>query len=98
MIIDLARRKKEERLPEYEEIETNDNLDEKIERQENVIKVKKALDQLDDLEKQIIILHYFEDMTGREVAQIVDIKEGNLRVKTHRVLKKLKEIIGDNET
>lgn len=97
LIIDAKRKKKEERLPKYQEIETNDNLDEKITREENASKVQKALDKLDDLEKQIIILHYFEDMTGREIAQIVGIKEGNLRVKTHRALKKLKEIIGDNE-
>lgn len=93
LIIDLSRKHKEESLENYQGIETNEHFEEKIEKVEDTKRVQRALSHLDDLERQIIILHYFEDMTGREVAQVVGIKEGNLRVKTHRVLEKLKEIL-----
>ncbi|OGD86740.1 hypothetical protein A2870_02775 [Candidatus Curtissbacteria bacterium RIFCSPHIGHO2_01_FULL_41_11] len=93
LIIDLSRKHKEEQLQKHQEIASAEDLEEKVEKRENIAKVQKALSQLEELDRQIIILNYFEDMTGREVAKIVGIREGNLRVKTHRALKKLKEIL-----
>lgn len=93
LIIDLSRKRKEEPLLAYQEIETTEQLEENLEKRENIAKVQKALSKLNELDRQIIVLHYFEDMTQREVAEVVGLREGNLRVKTHRVLKKLKEIL-----
>lgn len=93
LIIDLSRKHKEEPLLDYQGIETTEHLEENLEKRENIARVQKALSKLTELERQIIILHYFEDMTQIEVAKIVGLKEGNLRVKSHRTLKKLKEIL-----
>ncbi|MDP2632456.1 MAG: RNA polymerase sigma factor [Candidatus Curtissbacteria bacterium] len=93
LIIDLSRKKKEERLEQYQEIEIESQVEDKIEQREKEAVVQLALAKLDELDRQIIILHYFEDMTGREVAKVVGIREGNLRVKTHRALKKLKSLL-----
>ena len=93
LIIDLSRKKKEERLSPYHDIEINYDLEEKIEKKDNIAKLHQAMAKLTETERQIIILHYFEDMTTREVAKVIGIKEGNLRVKTHRTLKKLKETL-----
>jgi len=93
LIIDLSRKKREERLKPYHDIETNDDLEKNVERQEDVAKIRNALVELDEKDRQIVILRYFEEMTTYEAAKIVGIREGNLRVRTHRILKKLKEII-----
>ena len=92
LIIDLSRKKKEFSLQDYDEPGT-ESLEELIVRQDNIESVKKAIFELDDKERQIIILRYFEDMTFSEIAKIIKVREGALRVRTHRVLKKLKEIV-----
>ncbi|HSX18537.1 MAG TPA: RNA polymerase sigma factor [Candidatus Saccharimonadales bacterium] len=90
LIIDASRKKKEERLENYQNVESDVDFEEQLERKQNVANVRNVLKTLDDVEKQIIVLRYFEDLSQREVATVIGIKEGNLRVRTHRILKKLK--------
>ncbi len=54
-------------------------------------KLKKALDSLlpDDLE--LIELRFFEEMSFREVGQVLGITENYAKVKTYRVLNKLRK-------
>ncbi len=93
LIIDLARKKKEVALENYQAADPAQDLDEKLERHQDIAEVQSALAKLEEKDRQIIILRYFEEMSSFEVAKIVGIREGNLRVKTHRILKKLKQII-----
>jgi len=93
LIIDLSRKKREFSLAEYVEIETEENHEEQIDKQDQIDKVKRALAKLEEIDRQIIILRYFEDMSHFEVARIIGIKEGALRVRTIRLLKKMKDII-----
>lgn len=95
-IIDLSRKKKELPLEKAEHIEARDTLDEDIDRQEKIKQVREALSSLKEEEKQLIILRYFEELSFVEVAKVLNTKEGALRVKTHRVLKKLKDILKHN--
>lgn len=92
-IIDHSRKKKILSLTNHEEIEVNAQLEEKIDKLDNVDKIQKALNKLKDIERQMIILRYFEDLSQIEVARVMGLREGNVRVKTHRVLRKLKEIL-----
>lgn len=96
-IIDLARKKKEFSLTFYEDIETEDDLVEKMHRSDNIDTVKRALAKLSEKDRQILILRYFEDMSHKETAKIIGIREGALRVRTTRLLKKLKEIIQNDK-
>lgn len=93
VIIDLSRKKKEFSLEFYEEIETDDDLVEKMARNENIDKVKRVLAKLSEKDRQILTLRYFEDMSHKETAKVVGIREGALRVRTTRILKKVKELI-----
>lgn len=92
LIIDLSRKKKEIPLPEDLEKEQEEHF-ESIERQEDIEKVHIAISKLQEIERQIIILRYFEELTMSEIAKVVGLKEGSLRVRNHRILKKLKTII-----
>ncbi len=43
--------------------------------------------------RQMIILHYFQDLTIEEIAHVLRLNEGTVRTKLHRARKKLKEIL-----
>lgn len=93
LIIDLSRKKKEYSIEYYEEIQTDENYEEAIDRQDSMEKVKRALAKLKDEERQIIILRYFEEISHAEIAKILGIKEGAVRVRTVRLLQKVKGIL-----
>jgi RNA polymerase sigma-70 factor (ECF subfamily) len=50
------------------------------------------LNELDDAEVQLLELRFFEQRAFKEVAYILDITENNAKVKTYRILDKLKKI------
>lgn len=54
-----------------------------------------ALDKLNERERRIIELKFWGDMDTRSIAEILDMKESNVRVTLHRTLAKLKNILGD---
>ena len=93
LIIDYRRKKKDVPLKEYHDIEKEDNLENEIQRKEGKLQVHTALSRLKEPDRQIVVLRYFEEMTTYEVASAVGMKEGAVRVRLHRILKKLKEII-----
>lgn len=95
LLIDWSRKKKESKLEEHLDLESNGNLIDDIERNATIKIVRKAIMQLDELEQQIITLHYFEELSGVEIASIVGMNEGAVRVRTHRILEKLKGLIGE---
>lgn len=96
LIIDLSRKKKEFSLAAYEDIQTEEDFEENIDKQDAVNKLKTILAKLPEKERQIMILRYFEDVSHKEIGRILGMREGALRVRTLRVLKKLKEMF-DNE-
>jgi RNA polymerase sigma-70 factor, ECF subfamily len=92
LIIDRSRKKKELHINEYQEIETNEDLYKDIERKNNIDVVKQILGKLEETERQIIILRFFEEMDTKEIANILNIKDGALRVRLHRTMDKMKII------
>lgn len=93
LIIDLSRKKKEISIEAIGEISKEENLIEGIAQKEDIQRVRNAMAKLPDVDRQIIILRYFEEMSHSDIAKIINIKEGALRVRTIRLLKKLKELI-----
>ena len=58
--------------------------------------VKKALQNLKEDYKEIIVMHYLNDLEIPEIAQSLGKKEGAVRVKLHRALKALKKKLENN--
>ncbi len=54
-----------------------------------------ALKKLNERERRIIELKFWGDMDTREIADVLSMTEGNVRVTLHRALGKLKNILGD---
>ena len=49
------------------------------------------LENLEEKEVQLIEMRFFEERSFKEIAEILDITENNAKVKTHRVIKKIKD-------
>ena len=63
----------------------------KIELTLEMERVKKVLHNIKPVYADVIIWHYVDDLSSKEIAQILKRKEGNVRVIIHRALKVLKE-------
>lgn len=56
--------------------------------------VRRALGQLGDEDRQVLSLTYSEALTSAEIARRLGISEGNVRVRRHRALRRLAEVLG----
>ncbi|MBI5603485.1 MAG: sigma-70 family RNA polymerase sigma factor [Deltaproteobacteria bacterium] len=83
-------------LPEYESNETtpinifNPGSPEEIAGQKEIIdQVKKALDKLDEAEKEIVILKHYQELTFQQIAVRLGIPENTAKTNFYRTLEKL---------
>lgn len=53
-----------------------------------------ALDQLPEEAREIVTLRYFQRLSAREIAEIMDSTEGAIRTRLHRILKQLRDSSG----
>jgi RNA polymerase sigma-70 factor, ECF subfamily len=73
----------------------SDDIEEDLQT-ETEEKLLKAFEKLSDEEVQVIELRYFENRSFREVGYILKVTENNAKVKTYRLLDKLKTLIKKN--
>ncbi len=76
-----------ENLAQIAEDAGEENLEERIES------LKKAMKGLSEDELELIEQRYFEDRSYKEMSEILDMEENNARVKTFRVIQKLKNLL-----
>lgn len=93
LIIDRSREKKDVSIEDHEEIEEMIDLYADFDRQSNVSRVRQAISKLEEVERQIVVLRFFEEMDSKEVAKILNINDGALRVRQSRIMQKLKDIM-----
>lgn len=92
LVIDAQRKKKEYSLEEGygADAETGENLEEKVWKDEAMQRVHEAIADLDEFDRQIVILRFFEEMHFDEMAEILGKEPGTIRVKIHRIMEKLR--------
>ena len=61
-------------------------------RQDELDHLQKALIQLSNSDRELIVMHRFQEIKYEQIAQIIGSNENAVKVKVHRALKKLKEI------
>ena len=54
-----------------------------------------ALERLPQRQQEIVIMHYFQDMTSQQIAEALDMTPGNVRVQLSRALDKLESLCAD---
>lgn len=99
LVIDNQRRKKEISLgTEFgEAVESGENPEAEVWKNESMQRVRLALSNLEELDRQIIILRFFEDLKFDEISQIVGKEPGALRVKVHRLLEIMRKDLESNK-
>lgn len=58
--------------------EKNDMPDEYMEKQEIMLKLKEALNELPEREKRVITFYYFEELTLKEISNILEVSESRV--------------------
>lgn len=76
---------------------SEENLELALNKEIQIKEVLSSLKLLKDEELELIELRYFEDRSFKEIAEILNSNETNIRVKTHRVIAKLKTILKTND-
>jgi RNA polymerase sigma-70 factor, ECF subfamily len=59
--------------------------------------IKKALPKLKDEYREVILMHYVDDLSFAEISEITGKSQGNVRVMAFRALKALKDIIEEKK-
>lgn len=93
LVIDKQRKKKDSVLTEEiaESAQSQTDLVNEYAQNEEGKLLKSALETLKESEKQIIILRYFEDLSFKEISNVIGKNDGAVRVEVHRILQKLKK-------
>jgi|ADurb_H2B_02_Slu_FD_contig_21_656882_length_846_multi_4_in_0_out_0_2 RNA polymerase sigma-70 factor (ECF subfamily) len=60
---------------------------------ETIHLVQSILDQLSQKEREIIQLRFYQELTFEEMAKVLSTSVGNVKVRIHRAIKKLKEMM-----
>lgn len=71
----------------------NEEISESLRMEEDQKKLNSAINELLPEEKAIINLYYFEEKAISEISEITGLGQSNVKVKLHRLRKKLKELI-----
>lgn len=60
---------------------------------ETIYLVQSVLSKLSQKEREIIQLRFYQELTFEEIAKVLSTTVGNVKVRIHRAIKKLKEMI-----
>lgn len=93
LVIDFRRKKKELTLDLAQDISKDEDLITKISNGEQNEMLRDTLNALDEEERQLLILRFFEDLSMLEIAKVFNKQEGAIRVRIHRILKKMRQYI-----
>lgn len=93
-IIDFYRTKKDvEELSEFEVGQTESDVIEMTENSLTSAILKRAINTLNENYRDIVIFRFIEDMSYKEIADVLGKKEGAVRVNQYRAIKELKKVI-----
>ncbi len=56
--------------------------------------LRRAVRSLDVEQREVIALHYFEDLSLREISAVLEIPAGTVKSRLHRALERLRELLG----
>lgn len=93
LLIDYRRKKKEVPLDDSGAIIGSleqESLAAKHARADEIWRMHKAIDQLPDNLRGVTVLRFIEELSVREVAEVLGLSEGNVRVLQFRALRQLR--------
>ena len=76
-------------------IETNNNLDQQIEEKEKRQLLLTALNKLPEKQRLVVSLRIMEDMSFKEISEVLKMREGSAKTNFHHAVSTLKTILGE---
>ena len=96
LVTDFYREKGKNQIVSAENLRIVDpraNLEKKVEFNSDLEQIKTKLVNLKEDYQEVIILHYINDLSIKEIAKTINKPEGTIRVMLHRGLKELRGIL-----
>ena len=78
-----------------EDIATDSNIDENLLNEEMLELLADALESLDERSRDLIILHYYDGLTLKEIADRMQMSYPNAKVIHKKALRAMQEFLGD---
>ncbi len=82
-------------MPIEDQLNYFDDVSKKVEQEELIEKIEEILEELGEKEQLIIQLYYFEEMSLKEISEILGITESRVSQIHKNVIKKLRERLKD---
>ncbi len=76
-----------------EAVATSHELDETLDRHQDLVRVRTALAKLHDEYRAVLVMRFIDDSSTKEIAHALGKSEGAVRVLQHRALKELKRCL-----
>lgn len=105
LIIDYRRKKKSSSLDQIletgveftEEENVMQVKEEDFEKEADRKQVLKTIEKIDEKYKEILLMRYIEEMSIKEIGDILDKSQNHVSVMIHRGVEKLKKLLKENE-
>jgi len=78
------------------QIQSTENILEGIERKERASIMNDCLLKLPEEERSIVWMFYYDELSLKEIIDVTQLSEANIKVKLHRARKKLVTIVQEN--
>lgn len=75
-----------------ERISATTRTDETLERRLEIKALQQALNELSPESREVLLLSRFQDLRNEEIARVLDISVGAVKVRIHRAINQLKEL------
>jgi len=89
------RRNYQQMVQEFRMVSGQDERWEKLRKEKMLEEIYTRIVQFSVIDKLIMSL-FMEEVSSREIAEVVGISEGNVRIKIHRIRENLKSMLGGN--
>lgn len=76
-------------------IKSTDSILKELEQKDRAMMMKQCLEKLPSEEKSILWMFYFDELSLKEIIEVTNLSEANLKVKLHRARKRLLSIVKD---
>ena len=87
----LTKKSKEVEIQESILGDTTNKIQEKIEQKEESLQIRSALTQLSERQREVITFRFFSDMKIEEIAMLLSISAGSVKVHLARGLQNMKK-------
>ena len=80
-----------------EPVAAGESPGESAERRDEELVVQRALHGLTDLEREVVLLHFYDSMTLVETAKVLEVPLGTIKSRLHAALTRLNGILGKKD-